>query len=446
MNRTQLIYLMLTISSSWHLAHAQTNQQAAKMDTLLNSLAQYNKLWGSVAIRHNGQTTYTRATGYAWDGFHKANPETLYRIGSITKVFTSVMVQQLAEEGKIKLEAPISNWFPDVPNAQRITLFNLLQHSSGLHNFTDDEAYIEWMTQPQSQEQMLQLFAEQKPDFEPGTRHEYSNTNYLLLGFLIEKIDKRSYDQSLQARIAKPLGLKYTRYGGKIDVEKNEAQSYRHEDGHWIPETETDMSVPHGAGAIVSTPAELCIFYEALFEGKLLTQASLARMCDLKDGYGLGIFQVPFHDKKAWFHNGSIDGFLSNAAYFPAEKVAVAFIGNAINYDENELMVGLLSYYFEKPYTLPNLQPPVLTVEQMQQCVGSFKSADIPLKLNIMLENKSLKAQATGQSAFALEVESPTVFHFKRAGIEIIFEQLENNAYQKLVLNQGGQTYHFTRE
>jgi CubicO group peptidase (beta-lactamase class C family) len=84
-------------------------------------------------------------------------------------VFTSVMVQQLAEEGKIKLEAPLSNWFPDVPNAQRITLLNLLQHSSGLHNFTDDEAYIEWMAQPQSQAKILQLFAEQKLDFEPGT-------------------------------------------------------------------------------------------------------------------------------------------------------------------------------------------------------------------------------------------------------------------------------------
>src|SRR5690606_9537400 len=127
-------------------------------------------------------------------------PDTKFRIGSITKMFTATMILQLVEEGKLTMETKLGAYFPSVPNAKEITIEQLLNHHSGLYNITDEE-YLNYYTQPKTQQEILERIAKQTPDFPPGERGAYSNTNYLLLGYILEKLTDKSYAENLHSRI-----------------------------------------------------------------------------------------------------------------------------------------------------------------------------------------------------------------------------------------------------
>ena len=239
-----------------------------KADSLLDYLFKNNKLMTSVTIAKSGKIVYENATGYSQlNGKEKkySTTDTKYRIGSITKMFTAVIVFQLIEEKKLSLDDTLSKYFPGVPNADKITISNLLNHHSGLYNITNDSTYPSWDTSPKTEQEMLKIIKSHKPVFKPGERVEYSNTNYILLGYIIEKITGNRYEDELKKRIVNRIGLKTTYYGHKIDINNNEALSFNFSDNKWVISKETDMSIPGGAGAIVSTTSDLTEFIYALF-------------------------------------------------------------------------------------------------------------------------------------------------------------------------------------
>lgn len=195
----------------------------AKLDSFFNVLASRNLAMGTLTISKNGKVRYQRAIGYAsFEGEKKipANVDTKYRIGSVSKMYTAAMIFQLIEEGKVNPDQKLTTYFPDLPNADRITIANLLNHRSGLHNYTDGTNYPEWMDKPKTNDEMLRIIKEKGPDFDPGTRAEYSNSNYLLLGYIIEKITGQSYEKVLKDRITSKIKLSETAYMHLIDVEK----------------------------------------------------------------------------------------------------------------------------------------------------------------------------------------------------------------------------------
>jgi D-alanyl-D-alanine carboxypeptidase len=442
--KTKLLLLSVLLCAALPAAQAQS-LNAAKLDSLLTSLAAHNKLMGSLALSHEGKVVYSRAFGYAQlTPKTPATPATRYRIGSISKMFTTVLILQLVEEKKLALTTKLATFFPQVPQASRITIDQLLSHHSGLHNFTNDPAYAGYMTQPKTQAEMLAIIAAAKPDFEPGTKGEYSNSNFLLLGYLVEKLTKMPYGQALQKRIAAKVGLNNTYYGGKIDPSKQEALSYEAHAGSWQLSSETDMSIPGGAGALVSTPADLDRFLEALFGGKLLSANSLATMQTTSDSYGRGMFQVPFGAKKGYGHTGGIDGFQSSSAYFPDDKLAIALTSNAVDYSPNDVMIAALSSYFGKPYKLPDFTAStfVPAAADLDRYAGTYASAQIPLKITFKKEGNTLMSQATGQSAFPLEPVSQGVFKYDAAGIRTEFDA----AKPVFTLKQGGREFVFTKE
>ncbi|RZK97317.1 MAG: class A beta-lactamase-related serine hydrolase, partial [Hymenobacter sp.] len=364
-------------------APAQT-LNTAKLDSLLNSLAANNKLMGSLALSHDGQVVYTHAFGAAQlDGAARtpATPATRYRIGSISKVFTGVMIFQLIEEKKLTLDTKLSAFFPQIPNAATITIDQLLSHHSGIHNFTNDPAFAGYMTQPKTQAELLAIMAKPAPDFTPGTKGAYSNSNFVLLGYIVEKLTKQPYAQVLQKRIVAKVGLKDTYYGGKIAAQKPEANSYKFTPTGWQPDTESDMSIPGGAGAIVSTPTDLTRFMEALFGGKLVSTNSVAAMQEIRDGFGRALFLAPFNEKKMYWHNGAIDSFRATADYLPADKVAVAVCSNGGSYPVNDVVAGALSIYFNQPYRLPSFAPTgyVPAPADLDRYAGTYASPQLPI-------------------------------------------------------------------
>lgn len=414
-----------------------------KLDSLFDILSSNNKAMGSISIFKAGAPIYSKAFGFAYKSeAMKTYSTTLtkYRIGSISKMFTSTLAFQLIEEGKLSLIETLDKYFPQIPNAKKITISNLLNHHSGIHNFTDDKEYQDWMESPKSRDEMIEVISKAGSDFEPNAKAEYSNSNYVLLGYIIEKITGQTYAQALKDRIVDKIGLTNTYYGAKPKIKLNEALSYTFL-GEWKLATVTDMSIPHGAGAVVSNPNDLNLFINALFNYKLINKASLDQMTTINDGYGYGIFKFPFGPKTAYGHTGGIDGFVSNLAYIPEDKYAVALCSNGINTNMNDIMIGVLSILYDMGYKLPVYSIFTPDENDLDHYIGEYSSSSLPFKIVITKEAGVLTAQATGQPAFALEAVAKDEFKFDRAGVEITFDSKN----KEFTLKQGGGTYLFKK-
>ena len=202
------------------------------------------------------------------------------------------------------------------------------------------------------------------------------------------------------------------------------------------------MSIPMGAGAIISTPTDLIKFIESLFAGRIISMSSLEKMKTLEDNYGMGIFKVPYNEKIGYGHTGGIDAFRSVLYYFPEEKVAVAITANGQSYTNNDLVIAGLSWYFNRPFTIPSFKTTVYKTEDLNQYLGEYISTEIALKITVTKEGNNLFAQATGQSAFPLQGFEKDKFEFKQAGIVMEFDTDK----KQMILKQGGGKYNFTKK
>ena len=440
------ISILATILLSWLSTGAAFSQNfnKQKLDSLFGILAEKNKAMGSLTISRNGNVLYTNAIGYSYISETEkksATTDTKYRIGSVSKMFTATMIFQLIEEGKLGLNTTLDTYFPNLPNAKKITISNLLYHRSGLHNFTNDPDYPTYMTQVKTREEMLAIISKSKVDFEPNEKGSYSNSNYVVLGYIIEKASNQSYTKNLKDKITSKIKLLNTYSGGKTNLAANESLSYKFVNS-WKPVSETDMSIPGGAGALISTPGDLTKFIEALFSMKLISKINLEHMKTIKDGYGMGMFQIPFGGKTAYGHGGGIDGFASNLAYFPDEGLAIAYCTNGQVYPMNDILIGVLSIYFNKAYSIPKFNSLILKTEDLDNYLGVYSSLQIPLKITVTKDHTMLIAQATGQSSFPLEAIEKDMFKFDAAGVKMEF----NPSKSEMTLKQGGGNFLFTKE
>lgn len=414
------LFFVATASISC-MAFSQNANKQRLMD-YLDSLSVHHKVMGSFAISEKDQPAFLKTTGFSDAAKQqKTNINTQYRIGSISKTFTAVLVMKAVEEKKLSLDAKLSTWYPEIENADKITVENLLQHRSGIHNLTNEEEYWTYNTKPQTEQSLFSIIKKYKSDFAPGTKYEYSNSNYILLTFILEKVYKKTYAQLLKTKITNPLKLTLTEVGGKIDPSKNQALSYTYSNGSYQPWQETDMSVPLGAGNIISTPTELLKFIIALENGKLISKASLSAMKNFIDNYGYGLAKVPFETYSGYGHNGGIDQFRSVLYYFPELKVGVSAITNQSDYDNNDISIKMMQTSIGKDFKMPNFRGVSVAAETLKKYEGLYKAEGFPLDIKIFQEEGKLKGQATGQGAFPLEATSETEFKFEMAGIKMKF-------------------------
>lgn len=423
-----LLTFLLAVSVSYSL-------DTEKLDKLMNSLEANERAMGSLSIAKDGNEIYSKAIGYEnIENGTKATTKTKYRIGSISKTFTAVIIMRLIEEGKLSLDTKLSEYYPDVENADKITIKHLLKHRSGIHSFTNDMDYTSWMEDPVTREELVEKINGYDSVFEPDSKAEYSNSNYILLSLIAEDVAGKEYSQLLSEYITSKCGLENTYYGGKVGAKPNEAQSY-YRDTDWHQATETDMSVPMGAGAIVSNPSDLNKFMACLFEGKLVSEKSLEEMKTIEDGYGAGMFQVPYMEKMAYGHTGGIDGFQSNSFYFTDLKLSISYISNGVSYPLNNILVGVLKIYFGEEYELPEFTEAIKVDEtDLEQYVGTYSSTQIPMKIKIFIKEGKIFGQGTGQAEFPMEAYDVHKFRFEPAALTIEFKPDEDT----FILNQGG--------
>lgn len=408
----------------WLPAFAQPLNKS-KLDSFIDHLETHRQAMGSVAISEDGRIMYQRSFGFAYadesDTLANAT-NTLFRIGSITKTFTATLVAHLAEEGLLSFDDTLARFYPNIKNARLITIRHLLNHSSGIHNFTNDAEYQQYLAEAKSPQELLDIIKNAGSDFTPGEKHEYSNSNYVLLGLIAERVTGKSYQQLLESIITGPLKLKNTRVGAAINPQKNMAYSYTYQNG-WQPDTETHMSIPLGAGAIISTPTDLLVFIHALRNGKIVSQEMADSLLPAPDNnFGMGLFAFPFNDRTAYGHNGGIDGFRSNVAHFDREEVAIAITLNGERLGINNIGLGMLSIYFNGSHDFPDFTEVKLSAQALEKFEGLYTNPNFPLDIKVFRENNQLFAQATGQQSFPLTATSKNKFTFNPAGIKVQFD------------------------
>lgn len=438
--KIKILSAILLTFALFNAAFSQTLDKA-KLDKFFDALAEKNKAMGSLTLAKDGKVIYSRAIGYSQIGEKEktaSTVETRYRVGSIAKMFTAVMIFQLTEEGKLKLDDKLDKFYPQIPNAEKITIAQILSHKSGIHSFTNDADFQTWLMNPKTKEEMLAVIAKSKPDFEPGEKMQYSNAAFLLLGYIVEKVTGKNYQEALKERITGKIGLSDTYLGtGKTDVNKRESFSYSYA-GDWKQETETDLSIPGGAGALVSTPTDLTKFIQALFDLKLVSKESLEKMKTEK----MGMFPFPLGEKTFYGHTGGIDGFSSMLSYLPEEKLAIAYSSNGRVYPVNDILLGVFDIYYNKPFQIPTFETVAVSAEELEKFVGVYASEKVPLKITVSRKDATLFAQATGQPEFPLEATGKNKFKFDRAGIVMEFDAAKN----QMTLKQGGRETVFTKE
>jgi D-alanyl-D-alanine carboxypeptidase len=419
MRKYFLIFSLLFLCSE-SFSQIQTQQ----LDSLFNVLDKRELALGSLTISKDGKILYQKSVGFSYifpKWKTRATSQTRYRIGSVSKMFTAVMIFQLMEEGKIKPNQKLSAFFPDLPNANEITINQLLNHQSGLHDYTKDTGFETWMDKPKSQTELLQIVRDKGADFEPGARNEYCNTNYLLLSYILENVTQLTYEANLRKRIVSKIGLKDTYMAKASETTANESISYKYTNASWSPVKQTDSGIHSGAGALVSTPSDLTLFIQALFTGKLVRQSSLDKMKTMTNDYGLGLFPYDHGSVKGYGHNGRIEEFYTAVRYFPESKISVAYCTNGINFPRTDLLESVIRSCFNEPVSIPFTVTEVVNPEQFS---GTYTAEQMPV-VTISTQEKKVIAETQG-TRFELEPVSENYFMHGSTGYYFEFIPAQN--------------------
>lgn len=294
----------------------------------------------SAIVTEHGRTVYAGARGLANVEAHTpVTPQTVFRLGSITKQFTSAVIMQLVDEGRISLDDPLSRFLPDYPQpAAAVTVRQLLSHTGGIANYT---AIPGWMVEantnrPHTTAEMVGVFSAVPLTAPAGTRWQYSNSGYVLLAAIIERVTGMPWHEAVARRIARPLGLATIRYGVGEESVPHMAHGYTKEAGRVRPAQLIHMSVPSGAGALIGSAADLARWGQALHHGRVVSAASYQKMIAptlLADGstnpYGFGLANTQIRGRRAITHNGGIYGFATDSIYLPDQDLFVAVLANS---------------------------------------------------------------------------------------------------------------------
>jgi D-alanyl-D-alanine carboxypeptidase len=438
--KIKILLLALLTLALFTAGYAQSPDKA-KLDQFFDRLAEKNKAMGSLAITKEGNVLYTNAIGYSQINGTEKKPltaATRYRIGSITKMFTASMIFQLIEEGKLKLTDTLSKFFPQIPNANKITITQILAHRSGIQDVGDIQEFRTHRLKAITKDELLAVIAKSTPDFEPGAKYAYSNSGYVLLGLIVEKLTGKPYGEVLKEKITSKIGLKDTYPGtGNIDVNKNESFSYKYL-LNWEQQPETHISLLFGSGALISTPADMTKFIEALFDGKIISKESLDQMMQNK----LGMEPFTYNGKTFYGHTGGIDGFGSWLVYLPEEKLAVAYATNGKVYPVTNIIDGVVDIYYHKPFTIPAFETITVSPEVLGKYVGVYSISGAPMKFTVTREDATLFVQMNGQSPIPLEPTAQDKFRIESAGIVFEFDTAKNQMIQK----RDGRERIFTKE
>ena len=339
------LFLTLALAGTWQ-AHAQTaslpQPSAAQVDQAAEQILKATGVpSASVAIVQNGKITYLKAYGdaqLAADGKPAvpATPEMQYSVGSISKQFTASAIMLLVQEGKVSLEDPIAKYLPDLTRAQEVTIRMVLSHTSGYQDYWPEDYVMTSMLQPATAQHILDVWGRKPLDFEPGTKWQYSNSNYVIAGRIVEQVSGNNLVHFLQTHIFTPLGMTNVLNTDAARLPPGDPLGYqRFALGPLRPSPKEGKGWMFAAGELAMTPRDLALWNISIMNQSLLQASSYAELFKpvmLKDGtssgYGLGFFIRNDHGVAVYEHSGEVSGFVSENMVFPAQKAAITVVTN----------------------------------------------------------------------------------------------------------------------
>lgn len=413
---------------------------ASRMDAYLAASHRLERFSGSTLVARGGRIILRQGYGMANYELGVPNtPETKFRLGSITKQFTAMAILQLEAQGRLQVGDPVETVFPGFPNGDRITISHLLTHTSGLPNMTEFPDYAKTMALPSTALETVGRFKDRPLDFEPGERFSYSNSGYVLLGAVIEKVTGLSYEEYVCENIFRPIGMDDTGYDHVGEVLKNRASGYEFSDDRLANAPYIDMSIPHAAGALYSTVDDLFKWDRALSTDKLIPAAARARMFEpFKEGYAFGWSVGSFAGRRNIRHGGGINGFTTDISRFPDDDACVIVLSNFSTGFIPEISDALAGYLFGQAVETPKAKTIVkLPAAVLDAYQGQYKPEGIPVVFTITRDGDSLFVQVPQQPRAVLLAESETEFFMKNVSFDLTFHKDASGRVTHFVLVQG---------
>jgi len=361
-NKRKVVFGLVMIAFT-SVAFAQ--DKAKQIDELMRRYVDNGQFNGTVLVADNGKLVFKKGYGLANMEWTIPNePDTKFRLASLTKQFTSMLIMQLVEQAKLRLDGKITDYLPDYPKAagDKITLHHLLTHTSGIPNYSDLPDYRTFERNRYSPADLIKKFSELPLTFEPGSAFAYSNSGYILLGAIIEKVTGKPYEKVLQENIFTPLQMHNTGYDVSYKVLPKRASGYDRWNLVYQNASYMDMSIPYAAGALYSTVEDLALWDQALYTDMLLSASSKAILfTPYKNGYaygwGIGNMQIgQLKDSiEVMAHQGAVNGFKTSLIRIPTNKQLVVLLDNTGSSNLVAIQNNILKILYGQPFDLPKV-------------------------------------------------------------------------------------------
>jgi CubicO group peptidase (beta-lactamase class C family) len=385
--RTSL-FLFTVLLSIFLVAQYDTFAQtkAKKIDEMMSLYQQYRLFNGSVLVAENGKVIFKKGYGFADMEWNIPNDsDTKFRLGSITKQFTSMLIMQLVEKGQIKLDGKLADYLPYYrkDTGEKVTIHHLLTHTSGIPSYTGLPRFFQDVSRnPYSVEEFITKYCSGDLEFEPGSTNRYNNSGYFLLGAIIEKVTGKTYEAVLKEKIFDPLSMKNTGYDHHESILPKRAAGYEKSFDGFVNAAYLDMSLPYAAGALYSTTEDLYLWDQALYTEKLLSQKYKDIMFTpfLSDyAYGWGVRKTPIEGRKDSLmtiaHGGGINGFSTLITRLIDDKHLIVLLNNTGGTNLGEMTQGIINILYDKPF-----QPPKQSIAETLFKTILEKNIDAALK------------------------------------------------------------------
>jgi CubicO group peptidase (beta-lactamase class C family) len=374
--------------------NALAQEKAKKIDDLMTAYFNDGQFNGTILVAEKGNVIYKKGFGLANMEWNIANqPDTKFRLGSITKQFTSMLIMQLVEQDKIKLDGKLSDYLPDYrkDTGDKVTIHHLLTHTSGIPSYTGLPRFFQDVSRnPYRVDEFVKKYCSGDLEFEPGSKFSYDNSGYFLLGAIIEKVTGKRYEDVLKEKIFDSLGMKNSGYDHHETLIKNRAEGYEKTPAGIINAPYLDMSLPYAAGSLYSTVEDLYLWDQALYTDKLLSAKHKEIMFKpfLENyAYGLSIRPQPLGETKetasSITHNGGINGFNTLIVRLVDDKHLIVLLNNTGGARLDDMSKNIAAILYDKPYSMPKKSlADALIKTIMQKDIASAISQYRELKSN----------------------------------------------------------------
>ena len=425
---------------------AAASKDAAAIDELFRAATRAGEPGAAVIVVRKGQVLHRAAYGMANVEMGVAlRPDHVFRIGSVTKQFTSAAIMMLAEEGRLAVTDPITKFLPDYPTqGKTITVEHLLTHTSGIQSYTDMPKWRNMLRQDMSLTELIDLFKNEPMQFEPGARWRYNNSGYILLGAIIEKVSGKKYADFVQERIFTPLGMKDTRYDVTDQVIPRRAAGYGRAGDRTVNAQYLSMTQPYAAGALMSTVDDLAAWDAALTAGRVINADSRAKSFTPyrlaggnESGYGYGWSIGSYEGRAVQEHGGGINGFRSYVLRIPSDGVYVAVLSNiaAAAPSPDTLARKAAAIAIGKP--LVNPAAVAMTADQLDAYVGRYRTVS-GTHHAVTREGTRMFVQPAGGERLEVFPAGGDVFFEKDGFLRLRFEREPGGQAARLIVDSWG--------